>query len=160
MRIIGIDPGLKATGYGVVDFDLPKIKLVEVGAITPKSKDLLQYRIQSVYNSLNGIIDEYKPDVLILEKLYAHYKHPATAAIMGHLRGVVCLLCAQKDLKLIEESVKRIRSAVAGNGNATKVQTQKIVAHVLGLDARKLTLDASDALALALGYVHIYGRRL
>ena len=160
MRIIGIDPGLKATGYGVVDYRRPEFKLIEAGTVTSKSKDLLQHRIQSVYNSLSGIIDEYKPDVLVLEKLYAHYKHPATAAIMGHLRGVICLLCAQKNLSLCEESVKRIRSAVTGNGGASKVQTQKVVAHALGLDEKKLTLDASDALALALGYINIHGRRL
>ena len=160
MRIIGIDPGLKATGYAIIDYCRPEFKLIEAGTVTSKTKELLQHRIQSVYNSLNGIIDEYKPEVLVLEKLYAHYKHPATAAIMGHLRGVICLLCAQKNLSLCEESVKRIRSAVVGNGNATKIQTQKIVAHALGLDEKKLTLDASDALALALGYINIHGRRL
>ena len=160
MRIIGIDSGLKATGYGLVDFTRPKIKLIEAGAICPKPKDLLQHRILSVYNSLNKIIEEFNPDVLVLEKLYAHYEHPTTAAIMGHLRGAICLLCAQKKLELVEESVKRIRSAVTGNGNSTKVQTQKVVAHVLGIDESKLTLDASDALALSLGYIYIYGRQL
>ena len=96
-----------------------------------------------------------KPDVLVLEKLYSHHNHPTTASIMGHLRGVICLLCAQRDIKLSEQSVKRIRKALVGNGNATKIQTQRVVAHVLHVDERKLTLDASDALALALGYQHL-----
>ena len=160
MRIIGIDPGLKATGYGVIDYNRPKIILLETGTICPRQKDLIQHRIQKVYNTLQIIIDQYKPEILVLEKLYAHYKHPATAAILGHLRGVICLMCAQNKIPLAEYSVKRIRSAVVGNGNASKIQTQRIVSQTLNIDESKLTLDASDALALALGYIYINSRQL
>lgn len=160
MRVLGIDPGLKTTGYGVVDFQSPQVKLIETGIINPKSKESLPFRILSVYNTLNTIIVELKPDVLVLEKLYSHYKHPATAMIMGHLRGAICLLSAQKKITLAEESVKRIRSAVTGNGSATKEQTQRVVMHSLNIQNAKLALDASDALALALGYFYLHGRKL
>jgi crossover junction endodeoxyribonuclease RuvC len=159
MRVLGIDPGLKATGYGVIDFQKPQVKLIETGTINPKTKDSLPFRILSVYNTLNTIITELKPDVLVLEKLYSHYNHPTTAITMGHLRGAICLLCAQRDITLAEESVKRIRSAVTGNGNSGKEQTQRVVMHSLNIQNMKLALDASDALALALGYINIYGRK-
>ncbi len=153
MIVLGIDPGLKATGYGFIKFDKQDVRLIETGTIQPKQKEKFQYRIKTVFQNLQELVDKYKPDVLVLEKLYAHYNHPTTAAIMGHLRGVICLLCAQNEIELIEHSVKRIRKAITGNGNATKIQTQRVVAYRLKIDESKLTLDASDALALALGYI-------
>lgn len=160
MRILGIDPGFKATGYGCVEIEGRGLRLIETGTIEPKQKDLIQNRIQKVYTILGGLIDEHKPDVLVLEQLYAHYKHPVTASKLGHVRGVICLLCAQKNVTLAEHSVKRIRKALIGNGNATKGQTRRVVADLLKIDEDKLTLDASDALALALGYVRMQGRPL
>lgn len=160
MRVLGIDPGFKATGYGLIDYNPPTVKLVETGIIQTKASQRVQHRLNTVYTSLGKLIDQHTPDVLVLEKLYAHYKHPTTASIMGHLRGVICLLCAQKNIELVEQSVKRIRQAVTGNGNASKVQTRSVVAHVLKINSEKLTLDASDALALALGYTHISNRRI
>ncbi len=160
MRILGIDPGFKATGYGCVDADGRCVKLVEAGTVEPKQKDRIQNRIAKVYTVIDSLIQEHRPEVLVLEKLYAHYKHPATASKLGHVRGVICLLCAQRNIELVEHSVKRIRKTLTGNGNATKVQTRSIVADMLRIDEKKLTLDASDALALALGYVNMQGRRL
>ncbi len=157
MRILGIDPGLKTTGYGFIESNGSHIKLLETGIIQPKQKDLIQNRISKVYKMLDEMIVQYKPDVLVLEKLYAHYDHPTTASILGHVRGVICLLCAQRNLELIEQSVKRIRKSLVGNGNATKQQTKRVVAHLLHVDEQELTLDASDALALALGYHHLQG---
>ena len=91
MRIVGIDPGLKATGYGIIDFQDGRVKLVEAGIITPKSKDILPYKLNNVYQSLDQLFFAHKPDVMVLEKIYSHYKHPVTAFILGHLRGVICL---------------------------------------------------------------------
>ena len=160
MLILGIDPVLKATGYGLVDCHQQNVKLIEVGTIEPKPKDLFQNKIKKVYTLLAELLEQYKPQVLVLEKLYSHYNHPTTASIMGHVRGVICLLCAQKNIELVEFSPKRIRKAVTGNGNASKLQTQRVVAHTFKIDESKLTLDASDALALALGYISIHGRSL
>ena len=161
MRILGIDPGFKATGYGIVDFDgrsWSSLKVCEAGTIEPNQRDLLQNRIEKVYKNLDELLGEYKPDVMGLEKLYAHYKHPITASKLGHVRGVICLLCAQRNIELVEHSVKRIRVALVGSGNANKEQTKSVVAHVLKIDEKKLVTDASDALALALGYIHIHCR--
>lgn len=155
MRILGIDPGFKATGYGCIEIDNRLVALIETGTIEPRQKDLIEKRIQEIYTILGSLIDEHKPQILVLEKLYAHYRHPVTASKLGHVRGVICLLCAQKNIELVEHSVKRIRKALTGNGNATKVQTKKIVADILKINETKLTLDASDALALALGYARM-----
>ena len=160
MRILGIDPGLKATGYGFIDVDGNQVKLKEAGVIEPKSKDLIQNRIFKIHQNLNELLLQHKPDVMVLEKLYAHYKHPVTAAILGHARGVICLLCAERQVPLKEYSVKRIRQALTGNGNATKQQTLRVVSQTLHINESQLTLDASDALALALGHVHMVRARL
>jgi crossover junction endodeoxyribonuclease RuvC len=156
MRILGVDPGLRHTGYGLVDVTAQSaIRLVEVGTVEPKEKDLIENRIHKIHANLEKIIDEHKPDVMVLEKLYAHYKHPTTAVLLGHVRGVICLLCAQKKIELIEHSVKRIRKSLVGNGNATKEQTRALIMNLLKINASPLTLDASDALALALGHAHM-----
>lgn len=155
MRILGIDPGLRVTGYGVIDFVDHKVKLLEAGVIEPKEKDLIQNRIQRIYKNLDALLLQYEPQIMVLEKLYAHYKHPTTACILGHVRGVICLLCAERQIRLIEHSVKRIRKALTGNGNAQKLQTRSMVAHLLKIDEQRLTLDASDALALALGHTYM-----
>jgi crossover junction endodeoxyribonuclease RuvC len=158
MRILGIDPGLKATGYGFVEYDNNRVKLLETGTIEPRQKDILPARVLKVHSILTQLVEQYAPDVLVLEKLYAHSSYPTTVGILGHARGIVCLVCAQKNLKFAEYSVKRIRKAVTGNGAATKIQTQRMISHILKINEQNLSLDASDALALALGHVCISSR--
>ena len=155
MRILGIDPGLKATGYGFLDSVNGTIKLLEIGVIKTNPKDKLELRLKEVYNLLNTLLSQYNPDVMVLEKLYAHYKHPMTASILGHVRGVICLASAQNSVELIEQSPKRIRKAVIGNGNASKEQMRSAVSSKFSLQEKSVSLDASDAVSLALGYVYI-----
>ncbi|MCC6758946.1 MAG: crossover junction endodeoxyribonuclease RuvC [Candidatus Omnitrophica bacterium] len=157
MRILGIDPGLKATGYGVIEVNgtIQSVRLLETGTIEPSARASLPEKLSTIYKNLDAIVAEHSPEVMILEKLYAHYKHPTTACILGHARGVICLVCGHRKIRLVEQSVKRIRKALVGNGSATKEQTKAVVAHILKIKAEKLTLDASDALALALGHAHL-----
>ncbi len=155
MRVIGVDPGSNATGYGIIEAQSGKIKILEIGTIEPKKSDPLRFRILKIHSILKKLIQQYHPDVMVLEKLYAHHKYPATAAVIGHARGVICLASAESNIELVEHSVKRIRKAITGNGNATKHQTRSVVAHILSIDESKLTLDASDALALSLGYAYM-----
>jgi crossover junction endodeoxyribonuclease RuvC len=155
MIILGIDPGLKATGYGLIELADGRTTLLEAGTIDPNPKNTIQEKIDAIYQNLEELAREYRPDVLVLEKLYSHARHPATSITMGHARGVICLLSKRCGIDLNECSVKRIRKALTGNGNASKEQTRAVVAHILSIDQKKLTLDASDALALALGYVNM-----
>jgi crossover junction endodeoxyribonuclease RuvC len=150
MKIMGIDPGLKATGYGVVESDREgRVKALEAGSIEPKAKLALTEKLLKIHQYLTDIVVRQKPDTVVLEKLYSHCAHPMTVAVMGH---VICLVCAQQGVALVEESPKRVRKAVVGNGNASKEQTRRVVANFLKIDPDQLTLDASDALALALAY--------
>ncbi len=158
MKILGIDPGLHITGYGLIETNGTKIKLLEAGTVEPNKKHLFQDRLNVIYKNLDALMAEYKPDVMVLEKLYTHYRHPTTASLLGHVRGVICLACANRDVKLVEQSVKRLRKAIVGTGAASKLQTQGMVAHVLRVDEAKLVPDASDALALALGYAQLFRR--
>ena len=160
MKILGIDPGLRKTGYGLIECKDSKIKLLEAGVIRPKEKDTLENRLSKIYSNLEDIVNEYKPEVMVIEKLYTHYQLPTTACLLGHVRGVIYLLCAKCRLRLAEHSVKRIRKAVMGSGAASKMQTQGMVAHILRIDAKQLTPDASDALALALGYAQITSSKI
>lgn len=155
MKVLGVDPGSHITGYGLVESDKGKIKLLEAGIIKAKDKDLLSERILKMYKNLEDIVDSYNPDVLVLEKIYTHGQYVTTASILGHVRGAVCLLCAQKKVCLAENSVRKVRKVITGNGAATKEQTKHMVAHLLNIDPAKLTVDASDALALALGHLHL-----
>ena len=127
MRVLGIDPGLITTGYGVLDLKDGKIKILEAGTIQPDPKAAFEQRIAKVHQHITTIIAHHQPDTIVLEKLYSHYNHPTTACILGHVRGVICLAAFQNKTPLIEQSVKRIRKALLGNGNASKGQVQEFV---------------------------------
>lgn len=156
MKILGIDPGLKATGYGLVQTgpgeDTAGV-LIETGTVEPQPRRPLAERLQKVYQHLDEIIQEYKPDIMVLEKLYSHYRHPTTACLLGHVRGVIILAGERRRLRVVEHSPKRIRKSLTGNGNASKEQVRDFVVHHFKLKAGHLTLDASDAIALALGFI-------
>ncbi|HOD12528.1 MAG TPA: crossover junction endodeoxyribonuclease RuvC [Candidatus Omnitrophota bacterium] len=155
MKVLGVDPGSRITGYGIVESQGHCVKLIEAGIIKPRSADPLEERIQKIYRNLADIIATYQPEVLVLEKLYTHFQYRTTASVLGHVRGAICLLAAEKNMILAENSVKRIRKALTGNGAATKDQTQAMVAHILRIDQQRLTKDASDALALAIGHLSL-----
>ncbi len=160
MKILGVDPGLRITGYGVISVVNKRIQLIETGIITPKSNEIIQDRIAVVFKGLEEIVNQHRPEVMVLEKLFTHYRHATTACLLGHVRGVICLLCSLKGVRLKEHSVRRIRVAITGHGAASKAQTQGMVAHVLGIAREKLTPDASDALALAIGYAQLTGSQV
>jgi crossover junction endodeoxyribonuclease RuvC len=156
MIILGVDPGLETTGYGVIDVDGPRrIKLKEAGVIRTKSADTVSVRLASLYGTITEVIGEYGPDVLVLERLYSHYKHPATAILMGHARGVICLAAGIKNVKLINYPPARVKKAITGKGSATKMQMQGMVQQALGLDEKPSPADVADALACALTYVNV-----
>ncbi|MFC1480533.1 crossover junction endodeoxyribonuclease RuvC [Candidatus Omnitrophota bacterium] len=114
MRILGVDPGLLRTGYGLIESGGPdRMKLIEAGTIKTSSGEGISQRVACIYRNLTEIIKEHKPRVLVLEKLYSHYKHPATSILMGHARGVVCLTCGINDVELINYNT--LTSFVNGN---------------------------------------------
>jgi len=153
MRILGIDPGLRVTGYGVIDDR--GLKLVEAGVIKTVSKTPIQDRIARIFGEISKLVEEHRPDVLVLEKIYSHYKHPTTAILMGHARAMACLVCGKSGIKLINYPSTRIKKAVTGNGHASKYQVQKMVQGLLKLKEPPEPVDVSDALAMAISYCYI-----
>lgn len=157
MRILGIDPALTQTGYGIIEKDnnAAKLKLIEAGVVKTNAKEVLNKRLFSLHSALSNIIEEFNPEVLVLEKLYSHYKHPATSILMGHARGVVCLLSGEKKLCLVDISATRIKKSITGNGHATKLQMQRMIEHMFNLVDKNYPSDVTDAIALAVGYLQI-----
>jgi crossover junction endodeoxyribonuclease RuvC len=158
MNILGIDPGLHVTGYGVIDSRKRSFILKEAGILKTSAKEKIENRLEKIHQNLVQIIEEHKPEVVILEKLYSHYKHPVTAILMGHVRGVICLTAGSCGIPVISYPAKRVRQALTGNGNASKLQVQRVISDMLSLKTMIKYNDVSDALALALGYVHMERR--
>lgn len=156
MRILGIDPGLGITGYGVIEADRGEFRLLEAGVIKSPARQTLAERLSRLYKAIGDIIREYKPTDLILEKLYSHYKHQMTAVAMAHARGVIVLTTGEFSRpRLVSYSAKRVKLALTGNGNASKMQVQRTVQRILNLKQLPSPADVSDALALAIAHAYI-----
>ena len=153
MRILGIDPGLGTTGYGLIDAG--SFKVIEAGVIRTKSGIPVQDRIKKIFDEISGIIEEHRPGVLVLEKIYSHYKHPTTAILMGHARAMACLVCGKFDIKLVNYPSTRIKKVITGNGHASKSQVQRMVRELLKLKKSPEPVDVSDALAMAITYCFV-----
>ena len=111
--------------------------------------------MKKIYSSLDSLIEEYSPEVIVLEKIYAHYRHPATAILMGHARGITCLLCGIRKIQLVSYGASRIKKAVTGNGSASKTQVQRVIKDLFKLKKTPEPVDVTDALAISLSYVYI-----
>lgn len=155
MRILGIDPALSITGYGVIDFNRPKLVLVEAGIITTSPKVVLPKRLEKIYSAVRRLIFETKPEVMVLEKIYSHYRHPATSYLLGQARGVICLACAKENIPLFEYAATRVKKAIVGCGRAAKSQVQRMVLDTLDLYTLPKYTDVTDALALAIAHCYI-----
>lgn len=155
MIILGIDPALTITGYGVIDFGKNKLSLLEAGIISTSPKETLSKRLDKIHRAVSKLIQDTGPEVVVLEKLFAHYRHPTTAYILGQARGVICLAVAQKNIALVEYAATRIKKSIVGKGLAPKYQVQKMVANILSLNVLPKYADVTDALALAIAHSYI-----
>jgi len=159
-RVIGIDPGLNVTGYGVVESHGSEVRLVEAGVIRlpPSRGGNLPARLESLFNELRQVMKEFNPQAMCLEEVYSHADYPRTAILMGHARGVICLAAQLAGIPVLSFSAKRVKQSVTGNGNASKLQVQRAVQHFFSLDRTPHPPDVADALAVALCYLN--ARRL
>jgi crossover junction endodeoxyribonuclease RuvC len=155
MRILGIDPGLNTTGYGVLDFKAGKPKLVEAGVVRGKSGGTLAERVHEIHSGLADVIATLKPHVMAIEELYTHYDRPTTAILMGHARGVIVLAAAQAGIPVAHYRATQIKKTITGSGRAPKWQMQEAIRNELSLPALPEPPDVADALAIALchGYL-------
>ncbi len=149
-RILGIDPGLNITGYGLLDIGSGDPQIVEAGTIRTDIKEGMARRILQIHNELTGILEEFSPDVAAIEKLYSHYGHPRTAILMAHARGAVMLACTQADVPVYDMPATNVKKSLTGNGHATKLQMQRAIQAVFQLKELPQPADVADALAIAL----------
>jgi crossover junction endodeoxyribonuclease RuvC len=150
MRILGIDPGLRITGYGVIDYHALRPRLIDAGVLRLDAKAPLADRLVELETELSALIDEHKPDVCAVEQLYAHYAHPRTAILMGHARGVILLCARRRGVRCEEYAANRIKQSLTGHGHASKVQMQRAVQSQWNLPELPEPPDVADALAIAL----------
>ena len=121
-----------------------------------KNQEIASARLLKIHSEITQIIKHYTLDAVILEKLYAHYKHPITACLLGHARGIICLACAQNNITLFEYAATRVKKSILGMGHASKLQIQHMVLRELSLASpHEISLDVTDALALAIAHSHI-----
>ena len=156
MRILGIDPGLNTTGYGVIELSHDRrLRLVEAGVIRGKTRGSIATRVKEVHAGVTEAIELLRPEALALEQLYSHYQRPRTAILMGHARGVICLAGAQAGIAVEHYAATQVKKILTGNGRAPKRQIQLAVQRELNLSAPPEPPDVADALALALCHFYI-----
>ncbi len=149
-RVLGVDPGLNITGYGVIDFAASAATVVEAGTIRPDPKADMSRRIEQIHAEIGGLLREFKPDLVAIEKLYAHYKHPRTAILMAHARGVVMLAAQEAGIGVRDLPATKVKKALTGNGHASKRQVQHAIKRECNLKELPEPPDVADALAIAL----------
>lgn len=151
MRILGIDPGLITTGYGIIEISDREASLVEGGIIHGGSaEDPLETRLSCLYDGVIEVLEQFRPQALALEELYSHYEHPTTAILMGHARGVIYLAAAKNRIPVFSYAATQIKLSLTGNGRATKEQVQRAIQVRLKLRQIPRPPDVADALATAL----------
>ena len=132
-----------------------KISLIEAGYIRTNPKEETESRLEHIHKAIEKIIRKFKPEVLVLEKLYAHWKHPTTAYVLGHARGIICLSAKENNVAVFEYAATRIKKAIVGKGHASKLQIQRMIQGLLKLAVLPEPADVADALALAIGHSYM-----
>ncbi len=163
MRIIGIDPGYALLGFGLIDSNNSKLKVVDYGVISTASRVPFEQRLLAIYNGVRQLIDRYNPDVMAIEELF-FYQNTTTAIGTAEARGVVILAAAQANIPMYEYKPSQVKNAVTGYGKSEKKQVQYMVKTLLNLKEIPKPDDAADALAVAIAHSNKgrtdYGQKL
>ncbi|MEN8687065.1 MAG: crossover junction endodeoxyribonuclease RuvC [Desulfuromonadales bacterium] len=148
MRILGIDPGTRITGYGIIDVEGNRLHHVDNGIIKTRSSDPLPLRLKIIYDGLSTILKEFSPQAVAVEQVFMA-KNPRAALTLGHARGTAVLSAVNLGLEVHEYSALQVKSAVVGYGHAAKQQVQQMVKVLINLP-EVAQEDAADALAVAI----------
>jgi crossover junction endodeoxyribonuclease RuvC len=154
MRVLGIDPGTRITGYGVIEEEGDNLKALEWGIIQVTNAPF-PLRLKIIYEKLRELLVKFNPEVVAIETLF-YAKNAISALKLGHVRGVSLLTAANHGVVIVEYTPLQIKQAVVGYGRASKKQVQDMVAYLLGIDHSLTSTDASDALAIAICHIHSY----
>ncbi len=153
LRILGIDPGLAQTGYGIIDINGNKIVHVKHGIISTGSSVHISQRLHSIYDQLKDIINLYKPDEAGIEALF-FAKNVLSAIPVAEAKGIVHLVCSQNNIDNYEYTPLEIKQTIVGNGRADKKQVQKLIMLLLNLETIPQPDHCADALAAAVCHFH------
>lgn len=149
MRILGLDPGTASTGYGIIDVSDGRLSAVTYGVIKTPAKDSTPQRLQTIFQELNKLINDFQPDTAAIEEVFFG-RNITTAISVGQARGVLILALANAGIPISEYSPPRIKDAVTGYGKAQKAQVQLMVRNLLNLEETPRPDDAADGLAVAI----------
>lgn len=168
-RILGVDPGLHVTGYGIISIadcgltmdesnarptnrqsTIHNLQLIEGGVLKARASGALAQRLQSLHDGLSEVLREHQPDVVVIEELFSTYAHPRSALLMAHARGVLMLAAQQSGASVHSFLPNEVKQVLTGNGHATKAAMQAAVRQRLRLASAPSPPDVADALALAL----------
>jgi len=154
LRVLGIDPGLNCTGYGIIE-QHPRGPILREGGVIRSTADLpLSERVHEIATGLRDVISELRPAVVAIEQIFSHTRNPKTAILMAHARGVILLCASERKLPVIHYSATQIKKLLTGNGRAGKEQIQHAVRHELRLKVIPEPNDVADAVAVALCHYH------
>jgi len=148
MRILGIDPGTRITGYGIIDVEGNRLRHVDNGIVKTRSSEPLPLRLKVIYDGLTVALKEFTPDAVAIEQVFLA-KNPKAALTLGHARGTAVIAAVNLNLEVHEYSALQVKSAVVGYGHAAKQQVQHMVKALLNLP-EVAQEDAADALAVAI----------
>lgn len=151
--ILGVDPGTQVSGYGVITLKGNQYVPVDFGCIRPPAKYKLSDRYLIIFESLEELIEKYKPTALAVETQFVQ-KNIQSAIKLGMARGVMIVAAKKKNIPIFEYAPTQAKKAVVGNGSASKYQVQSMVQYLLKLSSPPQPLDAADALALAICHAH------
>lgn len=158
-RILGVDPGLRTTGYGVVEVRDGALRLIEGGVLQPDPKAALERRLVQLHDAMVEVVRATRPDCMVVEELWTAYEHPQTAVLMGHARGVLVLAAGANGVPVHDLAHASVKRALTGSGSAAKSQVKGMVVQLLGLTAPPRPDDVSDALALAIAFANVEAQR-
>ena len=153
MKIFGIDPGSERTGYGCVETDGSRHRIVMCGAIATSAADSFPEKLLTIHSRLTSLLRECQPDCVAIENLF-HAANVRSALKLGHARGVAMLAAVEAGCEVVEYTPAEIKRAVVGYGRAEKQQVGQMVKLLLGLSAAPSPHDAADALAVAICHLH------
>lgn len=158
MVILGIDPGLATMGYGVIETDGIRHKLIQYGTLVTQPKQAMPQRLRSIFIGVNQLMDLYNPQEVAMEELFFS-KNVTTGIAVGMARGAALVAVAQRTEEIYEYTPMQIKQAVTGQGKADKHQVQMMVRALLGIREVPKPDDAADALAVAITHAHSRGAR-
>jgi len=150
IKIVGIDPGLAATGIGIVWGSPTSIAGYAHGTIRTPKTDRTAHRLEQIHEKLSKVLRQETPDLMIVEDIFSLGKYPKSSILLGKVAGVVLLAGAQAGIQALEVQVRAVKQVLTGNGNASKEQVETAVRRHLNLEKPLRPLHVSDALALAI----------